>query len=173
MGADAYYTSAADDYSNPHYAEIERLLTVNAHRIGNPDETVLDFSAGSGEVSRVLMQAGFQQVSGSDPYTWALYEKQVGKPCLKLSFSDVIQTGLPQHYKAIVSSFALHLCPMEQLPALIWRLFEYAPLLVVITPHKRPELEKIPGITLMWEDFTCTPRGKKVRMRAFSAFSYY
>jgi hypothetical protein len=46
-------------------------------------------------------------------------------------------------------------------------LLQAAPLLVIITPHKRPELEKLQGIELLWEDAVETARGKKVRMKAY------
>jgi hypothetical protein len=42
-----------------------------------------------------------------------------------------------------------------------------APVLVVITPHKRPALEELPGIELVWEDFELTERGKKVRLKVY------
>jgi hypothetical protein len=40
-------------------------------------------------------------------------------------------------------------------------------MLIVITPHKRPELENLNGISLDFEDFTLTERGKKVRLKAY------
>jgi hypothetical protein len=46
-------------------------------------------------------------------------------------------------------------------------LLQAAPTLVIITPHKRPELEKLPGVVLAWEDFAETEKGKKVRMKAY------
>ncbi len=40
-------------------------------------------------------------------------------------------------------------------------------MLVIITPHKRPELEKLQGVELVLEDAVETVRGKKVRMKAY------
>jgi hypothetical protein len=62
----------------------------------------------------------------------------------------------------------LHLCPAKDLFPLTWQLFDSAPLLVVVTPHKRPELEKMSHISLVWEDSVETEKGKKVRMKAYS-----
>jgi hypothetical protein len=39
--------------------------------------------------------------------------------------------------------------------------------LVIITPHKRPQLEKLDGVKLVFEDYALTERGKKVRLREF------
>lgn len=165
-GAEGYYTAFAAGYENPHLPEIAALLEKNFSRFDCPDG-VLDFAAGGGEVTQVLRRLGVSQVTGCDPFTHALFEKNTGLPCLRLSFRDVIRQGLPGQYSIIISSFALHLCPPKDLFSLTWQLLQAAPLLVVLTPHKRPELENLPGIALAWEDFVTTARGKKVRLKAY------
>ena len=165
-GAEGYYSAFADSYENPHFPEITALLERNASRF-DPSGAVLDFAAGGGEVTSVLRRLGFPQVSGCDPFTHALYEKNTSLPCQQWSFKDVIRQGLPGTYSLIVSSFALHLCPPKELFSLTWQLLNAAPLLVVLSPHKRPELENLTGIELVWEDFVCTDRGKKVRLKAY------
>lgn len=164
-GAEGYYREFADSYENPHFPEIKALLERNFHRMDC--SAVLDFAAGGGEVTQVLQGLGVQHITGSDPFTFDLFEKNTGLACLRLSFMDVIKTGLPGSYSTIISSFALHLCPPKELFSLCWQLLEAAPLLVVLTPHKRPELELLPGIELAWEDVVCTGRGKKVRYKAY------
>jgi 2-polyprenyl-3-methyl-5-hydroxy-6-metoxy-1,4-benzoquinol methylase len=164
-GADGYYQNLGDSYENPHFPEIEALLQNNLNRLDT--SKVLDFSAGGGEVTRVLLDAGVRNITGADPYTGALYEKNTGLLCEPWSFSDVVREGLPTTYSVVISSFALHLCPASSLFSLCWNLLDAAPLLVVITPHKRPELETKGGIKLVWEDAALTPRGKKVRMKAY------
>ncbi len=164
-GVDGYYRDHAAAYENPHFPEIKTLLERNLHRMDTTH--VLDFGCGSGEVTRVLQATGCAGITGCDPYTSAQYIEQTGKPCLLLSFRDVIKNGLPESYSTIISSFALHLCPVKDLFSLSWNLFQSAPLLVVLTPHKRPGLETLPGIELAWEDFTLTDRGKKVRCKAY------
>lgn len=166
-GADAYYREHAEAYENPHFPEIRTLIEQNLHRI-DVSGGVLDFAAGGGEVTRVLLAAGITNISGCDPYTHALYAKQTGLPCLEYDFKAVIKNGLPGRYTCIICSFALHLCPPKDLFSLCWQLLEAAPLLLVITPHKRPDLSHLAGIQLCWEDFTLTEKGKQVRLRAYS-----
>ena len=164
-GAEGYYRDHAEAYENPHFPEIKALIERNLHRFDCT--VVLDFSAGGGEVTQVLQQAGIKDIAGCDPFTFALFEKNTGLPCLRLSFMDVIKNGLPGKYSLIVSSFALHLCPPRDLFSLTWQLLDAAPMLAVLTPHKRPELEQLSGVTLAWEDSVATERGKKVRLKVY------
>lgn len=165
LGVDGYYRDHAEAYENPHFPEIRTLLLRNLHRIDT--RRVLDFAAGGGEATRVLAAAGAGEICGCDPYTFALYEKNTGRPCLRLSFKDVIRKGLPGPYSAVVSSFALHLCPAKELFPLAWNLFQATPLLVVLSPHKRPALENLPGVELAWDDAERNERGKSVRCKAY------
>ena len=164
-GAEGYYRAFADTYENPHFPEIKKLLERN---MGKFDcSAVLDFAAGGGEVTQVLQGLGMRGITGCDPFTFDLFEKNTCCTCLRLSFMDVIKNGLPGHYSTIFSSFALHLCPVRDLFSLSWQLLEAAPVLVVLTPHKRPELEKLEGVELLWEDVVSTERGKKVRLKTY------
>jgi predicted nicotinamide N-methyase len=165
-GAEGYYRSFAEEYENPHFPEIRALIARNFERL-DCTGTVLDFAAGGGEAASALQSLGAKNILGCDPYTHALFEKKTGFPCLRLSFKDVIRGELPGQYSVIISSFALHLCPAKELFPLCWNLLDAAPTLVVITPHKRPELEKLTNIELIWEDWVETPRGKKVRIKAY------
>jgi hypothetical protein len=164
-GAEGYYRSFADTYENPHFPEIKALLEHNFSKFDC--SAVLDFAAGGGEVTQVLQNLGVRDITGCDPFTYDLFEKNTRCACLRLSFMDVIKNGLPGRYSTIFSSFALHLCPVKDLFSLSWKLFEAAPVLVVLTPHKRPELEKLQGIELLLEDVVSTERGKKVRLKAY------
>ena len=166
-GAEGYYQSQGDSYENPHLPLIERLLERNGRRL-NMEGKILDFAAGGGEVTRTLVRMGVREVEGSDPFTWTLYEKKTGLPCHRYSFMDVVKNGLEGSYSTIISSFAMHLCPQKDLFSLTWNLFQATPLLVIITPHKRPELELIPGVELCWQDITEDERGKKVRIKAYN-----
>jgi hypothetical protein len=165
-GADGYYQQFSSEYENPHFPLIKLLLEQNLYRLDG-SSGVLDFSAGGGEVSRVLLSAGWKEVFGCDPFTHELYTRNTGLPCLQLSFKDVIRGGLPGKYGLIISSFALHLCPEKELYPLIWNLFQAAPVIGVLTPHKRPELELLTGVRLLWEDVVENDRGKKVRMKTY------
>lgn len=165
-GAEGFYRSQSDSYENPHLPLIERLLEYNIQRLDLGGK-ILDFAAGGGEVSCALMRMGVRDIEGSDPFTWALYEKNTGLPCHKYAFMDVVKHGLHGTYSAIISSFAMHLCPQKDLFSLTWNLFQATKLLVIITPHKRPELELLPGVELCWQDITEDDRGKKVRIKAY------
>lgn len=164
-GAEGYYRAHADTYANPHFPEVKTLLERNASRFDAA--RVLDFAAGGGEVTQVLQGLGLNNIVGCDPFTFRLYTQNTGRPCWQLSFKDVIKNGLPEQFSVLVCSFALHLCPEKELFSLCWNLFQAAPLLIVLTPHKRPELERLPGIELRWEDFALTERNKKVRLKAY------
>lgn len=170
-GAEGYYQAFSEQYENPHLPQIQALLERNFERF-DCSGTVLDFAAGGGEVASTLQGLGAKDLLGCDPFTHALFEKKTGLPCLRHSFKAVICDGLPARYSLIISSFALHLCPQKDLFSLTWQLLQAAPLLVVITPHKRPELEKIAGIQLLWEDAVETDRGKKVRMKAYQRMPF-
>lgn len=165
-GAEGYYQTFADSYENPHLPEIQALIEQNMHRF-DLSGTVLDFAAGGGEAAATLQKLGASKLIGCDPFTHALFEKKTGLPCLQLSFKEVIRNGLPGDYSLIISSFAMHLCPLKELFSLSWNLLGKTPLLVIITPHKRPELERLHGVELAWEDAVETERGKKVRMKAY------
>ena len=165
-GAEGYYQSQSDSYENPHLPLIERLLERNYHQLDMRGK-VLDFAAGGGEVTCALVRMGAQEVEGSDPFTSSLYEKKTGLHCHRYSFMDVVKNGLNGKYSTIISSFAMHLCPQRDLFSLTWNLFQATPLLVIITPHKRPELELVPGLELLWQDVTEDERGKKVRIKAY------
>ncbi|MFZ2897772.1 MAG: class I SAM-dependent methyltransferase [Saprospiraceae bacterium] len=165
MGVEGYYSLHGSEYANPHVEQVRELLHRNAHRIDYSH--VLDFCCGGGEVSLVLRELGFDTAQGCDPYTATLFEANLGRTCLPYSFQDVIQGKLTGEYSSVICSFAMHLCPEKQLYPLAQALFRVAPQIVIITPHKRPELEKLSGVSLEFEDFALTERGKKVRMKAF------
>ncbi|MBU6341745.1 MAG: hypothetical protein KGS48_09650 [Bacteroidetes bacterium] len=169
-GAEGYYQRFSDAYENPHFPEIRALIQKNMHRWDC--SRVLDFSAGGGEVTQALQETGCSNVAGADPYTHALYTRNTGQHCWPLSFEDVIKRGLPEQFSLIISSFALHLCEPRDLYGLCWQLFSAAPVLVLITPHKRPELENLDGVELEYTDSVTTKRGKQVRLKEYR-FQHY
>ena len=166
FGAENYYRDHASEYQNPHFPQIRELLTRNVDQLDSSG-VMLDFAGGSGEVSIVLRALGMENIEGCDPFTFDLYEKTTGLPCWRLTFMDVIKQGLPKEYSTIICSFAMHLCAPKDLFSLTWNLFQRTDLLIIITPHKRPELENLPGVDLIWQDSALTERGKKVHMKAY------
>jgi hypothetical protein len=164
-GANEYYKSHASNYENPHFEEIKTLIVRNASRFDA--SKVLDLSAGGGEISQILLDLKLGEVQGCDPFTYELYEKNTGIPCLRHSFMDIIKGVEMEQYSTIICSFAMHLCLEKDLFSLVWNLFESSKNIIILTPHKRPELENLPGVVLVWEDFALTERGKKVKMKCY------
>ncbi len=166
MGVEAFYKSQGSVYTNPHFPYISTLLRNNESRIDYSN--ILDFCCGSGEVSQVLLELGYEYSEGSDPFTQKAYVAAMNKACLGYSFQDVIKGKMDgRRYSSIICSFAMHLCPEKKLYPLIQQLFNCTDQLVLLTPHKRPKLDVVDGVVLEFEDFTLTERGKKVRLRSY------
>jgi SAM-dependent methyltransferase len=165
-GAEEYYRQFGESYENPHQAQISALLQRNAHR-WDLNKGVLDFCAGGGEATLAIAPMAKGPVTGCDPFTHNLYEQQTGNTCLRLSFDDVLKGATLGDFGVVICSFALHLCPQKDLFSVTWALLNAAPTLVIITPHKRPELERLPGIALLYEDQEPTERGKMVRLKEY------
>ncbi len=184
QGVETFYKTNATAYENPHFSYIESLLQKNKERI---DYThILDFCSGGGEVTMALQKMGFPNSIGCDPYTHILFENNTKKPCFTYNFEDVVKGNftfdLPKYdtpavpivsgcrssiFSAIICSFAMHLCPDKMLQPLVLQLFSLSKHIVIITPHKRPELEKIDNIYLDFEDYVLTERGKKVFLKIY------
>lgn len=128
-----------------------------------PSYRLFDLAAGSGEAT-LAAQAWFSRhrseiapkllVSACDPFTHELYTTRTGFPCGKQSFRDIQIDGLAiaegrinNKYDVIVCSFALHLCPASEVFGLLYILSLAAKWLVVLAPHKRPEV----GTEMGWE----------------------
>lgn len=183
-GVEAYYKANANVYENPHFPYIKALLWQNKHRINYA--RVLDFCAGGGEVTLILSDENLiiekekafeskkkeQRHIGCDPFTFKLYEKNTGYACVPYNFEDVIKGKLYKKlagdsFTSVISSFGMHLCPEKQLFPLVYQLFALSDNIVIITPHKRPQLEKIQGVQLLFEDFVLTEKGKKVFLKSY------
>ena len=168
-GVEAYYRANATAYENPHFPYIEQLLKQNQARI---DYThVLDLACGGGEVALILRGCGFENSVGCDPFTKRLFVKNTGLPCFNYGFEDIVKGRLAAkvegQYSAIISSFAMHLCEEKMLYSLTSQLFLLTQNVVVLTPHKRPQLEYFSEFELVFEDFVLTERGKKVFLKSY------
>lgn len=104
-------------------------------------------------------------ILASDPYTAPAYIARTSRYCAPLSFADVADGSTPslltgnhigstasdedvpnadtasQTIDMVISSFALHLCTSSELFALLYELSTKATWLVVIAPHKKPEIK--------------------------------
>jgi len=108
------------------------------------------------------------QIIAADPFTAAAYNHRTNYTCAELSFSDIAEGALPttsvdistgsvqdlispddadqteRHHiiEMVICSFALHLLDdASSLFSLLWELSSKARWLVVLTPHKKPEIK--------------------------------
>ncbi|EJD50598.1 hypothetical protein AURDEDRAFT_100135 [Auricularia subglabra TFB-10046 SS5] len=96
-----------------------------------------------GPVAPVPAEFSFA-VTATDPYTGEAFRARTGSDCLALSFEDIANESLPgEHvFELVFVSFALHLVPdASGLFSLLWALSSRARWLVVIGPHKKPEIK--------------------------------
>ena len=166
-GATGYYAESGASYANPHDGGVRQCVH-DAIRLwpelfrglvtGDPDdndgERVLDLSCGAGEVTDALVKAGVpvERVDACDPYTSTAYHRRVGKTCHDWSFEDIARGDLVgRRWKTVICSFAMHLCEKDFLPPLVMMLACSCDALIVLTPHKRPELDPSWGFTLTEE----------------------
>ncbi|HET6251222.1 MAG TPA: methyltransferase domain-containing protein [Tepidisphaeraceae bacterium] len=152
-GADGFYEEIGKNYRNPHEPIVVRSL-IDAMARWRPDVShVLDLAAGSGEVTLALKNLGAERIDGIDPFTAEAYAARTGVLAEKFTFAD-IATGVlsGRRYSLIVCSFALHLCEKSRLPAVSQQLSLGGDSLLIITPHKRPLLQKQWGWKIMGEN---------------------
>ena len=151
-GAEAYYREHAADYVNPHEPEVAHALGLAKSTWGLDLSRVLDLACGGGEATLALRELGAGHIDGCDPYLFDLYERRTGTPAERFSFADVAAGALAgRAYSLVVCSFALHLAEPSRLPALCYQLSLASQVMLVLTPHKRPELRPDWGWTLKGE----------------------
>lgn len=151
-GADEYYRKFGDAYRNPHEPEIQDVISV-ALKVWPLDlSNVLDLAAGSGEVTLALAEHHGGNITGIDPFTAAAYAQRTGKGAEQFDFAQIAAGALEgRRYSLIVCSFALHLCEPSRLPALAYRLAQISHALLILTPHKRPQIDREWGWELVGE----------------------
>lgn len=140
LGIEGYYKRHCEDYSNPHISIIKELIDISncIQYLGN---NILDLCCGSGEITNILKDSNFN-IEGLDPYTAPAYKKNTGKECLVYDFKDIVQGALQnRRYDTIICSYAMHLCEESMLNNLLYQLSLIANTLIIITPHKRPEVK--------------------------------
>lgn len=149
LGPKEYYRRHGASYRNPHEHAIVRGLRMAGERWSPDLSHVLDLACGSGEVTLALRSLGAARVTGVDPYTHEAYERRTGQRAERLSFDDIAGGALiDRRFSLIVCSFALHLCEESRLPRVAMQLAMIAPAMWIVTPHKRPRLQRAWG----WED---------------------
>lgn len=101
-------------------------------------------------------------ITATDPFTSKAYLERTGRECGELSFQDVAEGKLPdppsdeesaegaRKYDLVICSYALHLVPSSsELWALLAHLNTVARYLVVIAPHKKPEVSLARAVHLV------------------------
>jgi len=144
-GVNGYYSQYGSDYRNPHEARLTIIVRQLVEKWNlKPTERILDLACGSGEITLILRQLGFQYINGIDPYTDAAYEKRTGTPIhAKWTFEQIANGCLESEneiYDIIICSFAAHLIQPSYLSLVMIQLRFVAKKLIILTPHKRPQL---------------------------------
>jgi SAM-dependent methyltransferase len=143
FGVEGYYSRFGSEYHNPHEPIIREVLRAAFERWQLDLTHVLDLACGSGEVTLALRELGCTRIDGIDPYTGAAYLARTGQEAEKFDFEQIAGGALEgRSYSLIVCSFSLHLIEVSWLPSLLARLGELSARLLVVTPHKRPEIKR-------------------------------
>lgn len=142
LGAGNYYAQYGADYRNPHEPIIAEVLREAINRWSLGLNHTLDLACGSGEVTLALRQLGARQIDGVDPFTGEAYLARTGQQVTAVSFEQIAAGALSdRRYSLIVCSFAMHLIDESWLPTLLFQLAGISDCLMIVTPHKRPELK--------------------------------
>jgi 2-polyprenyl-3-methyl-5-hydroxy-6-metoxy-1,4-benzoquinol methylase len=161
-----YYVQFGADYRNPHEPIIREVLQEAVQRWQLDLTHVLDLACGSGEVTLVLRELGCQRIDGIDPYTGEAYLARTGQSAEAISFEQIAAGALDgRHYGLIVCSFAMHLIDESWLPALLAQLGLLGDCLLILTPHKRPEIKAAWGWMLEGEFVLDRVRARLYRLR--------
>lgn len=151
-GVEGYYTQFGADYRNPHEPIIREVLQEAIRRWQLDLSRVLDLACGSGEVTLLLQEQGCQQIDGVDPHTGEAYLSRTNQQAEAIGFEQIAAGALARRrYSLIICSFAMHLIDESWLPALLAQLGLISSRLLIITPHKRPEIKAVWGWTLNGE----------------------
>lgn len=165
-GATGFYRRYGRSYRNPHEPQVRRCIAAAVERWNADLSRVLDLAAGSGEATLMLRELGATQIDGMDPYTADAYKQRTGEPAERLSFEDVAAGALAgRRYSLVVCSFALHLCQPSRLPAVAYQLSVVGAGLLILTPHKRPNLRPEWGWELVGEEVRERVRSRFYRSR--------
>ena len=180
QGVDRFYEKNGNSYHNPHEPKLKRVFQLMLQKWGVEVvnfNRVLDLACGSGEVSAAI-QTFFTArnrsvvlgpinvndeidpdkiyIEAADPFTHEAYEKRLGLVPQTYSFADV-EGGIlsDKQFDVTISSYAMHLIDQSRLFTTCQALALVSAKLIVISPHKRPEIAPSMGWTLE-EEFTET-----------------
>jgi hypothetical protein len=168
LGVAGFYARHAKDYRNPHEDAIRLVLTRVVREWSLDLSNVLDLAAGSGEITLALREmtgAKTGAIHGIDPLTHAAYETRTGQKAGRESFEEIAAGALRgQRFSLIVCSFAMHLLEPSRLPMLAMELSRLSSALLILTPHKRPQIKEDWGWKLDQEQVQ-----QRIRARLYTA----
>lgn len=165
-GVEEFYSQFGAEYRNPHEPIIADVLREAVGCWNLNLSHVLDLACGSGEVTLALQRLGARQIDGVDPFTSEAFLNRTGQPAEAVSFEQVAAGALAERrYSLIVCSFAMHLVAESWLPTLLFQLGEISDCLLILTPHKRPELKTEWGWTLEGEFVIERVRARLYRLK--------
>lgn len=160
IGVKEFYLKNGDSYINPHEEIIQQHLSYFLNKNLIDTSKILDLCCGSGEVSKFFISQNITNIKGIDPYTFNNYKKQTNLPCFEYNFKDIANGKIKEKFSLIVCSFALHLADKSLLPNILFNLASISEQLIIISPHKKPD------INIFWnleEEYY----NQKVRTRLF------
>lgn len=170
-GVNGYYAQFGAVYRNPHEDTVREIILQLVERWKlQRTERILDLACGSGEVTLVLEALGFQKIDGIDPYTAEAYEERVRRSIFgKWTFEQIADGCMAEEgvYDTIVCSFAAHLISPSYLPVVMQQLKYIGRKLVILTPHKRPEIKEKWGWTMKDEFVHDRVRARLYESEAF------
>ena len=146
MGVEGYYLAHGATYRNPHEDGVCGVLTMAVATWTLDLSHVLDLACGSGEATLALRELGADRIDGIDPFTGVAYQARVGQPAEAIRFEDIAAGALAgRTWSTVVCSFALHLVETSRLPGVCRALADITDSLLIITPHKRPDIRSAWG----------------------------
>jgi len=166
-GVRGFYEQHGEAYRNPHESAIRLALHAGLSRWSLDMSRVLDLACGSGEVTLALQELGCTNIVGIDPYTAEAYRARTGRLAEPFTFEQISEGALEgRRYSLIVCSYALHLLAASRLPLVAYQLQRIAPALIILTPHKRPQLREAWGWQLQDEILVARVRARLYRVSA-------
>jgi SAM-dependent methyltransferase len=164
-GVAGFYEQFGSQYRNPHEPQIRALLGRLIPEWRLDVSRTLDLACGSGEATLILLEHG-AGVLGADPFTRAAYRERTGLEAEAWSFEDIAHGALEgRSFSLIVCSFALHLLEPSRLPSVAFALSRAGEALLILTPHKRPNLRPEWGWNLEHETLESRVRARLYRTR--------
>ena len=151
-GVEAFYRERGEQYRNPHEPQVRRSVQIAVREWNLDLSHILDLAAGSGEATLELRGIGAKKIEAIDPFTHEAYRRRTGLSASRESFKQIAEGALAgRHYSLIVCSFALHLLENSRLPKVSYQLSLIGETMLIVTPHKRPQIEREWGWELSHE----------------------